>query len=492
MWFLISFQKKCLPIVCDSRYNQKGPKCQRKISIDISAIFFSSFTVCNTKPFVNKFNKDIGREIANRVFIIQNRFKELTLAFTIPFITRLNIICVNARLTSSPLETESVVVLSNFLIAFFNNFTFFNTNDSQIRIRINNNDKNQRNMKHPTVFSTAFIGGVPTSYSVPSMVARWEHCPKVYLSKNYHINHTDDEVCIIEYNVCFESQHAELNEDEGVAICLDLYEDLINNYTRMSSDEGSPETYFSVVCLSTSSLGCLLTVVVSLASHATINMPTKINIALSFSLFLANTFYTTSRFFIYYYPICMLFGILSHYLWLTVLCWMSVSCLDLFMTMANSLKISSHSKGNRKFFAYVIVCLTLSMIIVAVHIQISYQATGGSSLGYSKTTCFIADGALKIFTLVLPLTLVVILNLILFVALYCCIKKTMAFSNSRNNQMFKIYIKLSTVTGVTWVFGLLHELLSIQFFSHLHSLLNGCIGMYIFLAFASQNISKKN
>ncbi|XP_062600830.1 uncharacterized protein LOC134262455 [Saccostrea cucullata] len=482
--------KRCLPIECDKFYTQKGPKCQRRIASDLSVSFLASFAVCNTQPGVNVFTYQLRKEMINLVLQMDQQSRTVNVNYALPIVTSTNRICVPGLILVRPKKAENIISVSNYMIQYVKNLTRRGLNGSLLEIKIGGFDTYflLKTYVIENLIEPEQGDQTPTVYSY---AAQWQHCPKIYLPKGYRLNYSDFEICILNYDVCFESFRAEISKERGVAICLDLYKEITDNFTRLSSDEDSPETYFSVLCMSVSSFGCLLTVSVNLGTQQVLTLPTKINIILSFSLFMANTFYTTSRFFIYYFPLCMLFGILSHFLWLNVLCWMSVSCLDVFNTMSNVMKLNSNRKQTKKLMIYLTACMTISMVIVAIHIQVSYQVSGGSSLGYSTITCFIADGALKIFTMVLPVALMVFVNFILFVAMTCCIKKNMAASNSQTSKLFKIYIKLSTVTGITWVFGLLYEVVDDPFLSHTHTLLNGSLGMLIFMAFGSQKICSK-
>ena len=481
-----------MPITCNAEYSQKGPKCQRRISFDLSVVYIYSLTVCHADPFVMPFNDSSRTEFANR--LVKGTYESVQAHFTSSYHLRSNHICTPVLLFISPKGAqENIILQSNNVSVFYNQLTKDLSTAYNYTIYTRNFDfyYSKRSTSF-SFFSYDESENYKHMFSQQTLLtlAPWQNCPLVVLPNEYSLNYSDFTICILEYNICFDSLYAKIEEDE-VAICLDLYTEIINNYTRLTSDEGSPETYFSIVCLAVSSLGCLLTVTFSL-TQPTINLPTKINIALTSSLFLANTFYTTSRFFIYFYPICMIFAILSHFLWLCVLCWLSISCIDVFITMSSAFKMTYNRTQLGKFFKYLTASLVLSTTIVAIHIQVSFQLSEGYSLGYSTTTCFMEDNALKIFTLLLPVALMVSVNLVLFIAMTCCIQKNMQDSKSQSYKMLKIFVKLSTITGVTWVFGLLYELVNVPLLSHTHTLLSGSLGILIFMAFGSRNVGKRS
>ncbi|WAQ97230.1 hypothetical protein MAR_029920, partial [Mya arenaria] len=47
----------------------------------------------------------------------------------------------------------------------------------------------------------------------------------------------------------------------------------------------------------------------------------------------------------------------------------------------------------------------------------------------------------------------------------------------------EIFVKLSTITGMTWIFGLINSVTQISFFSYLFIVLNACQGVFLFFAF---------
>jgi hypothetical protein len=52
--------------------------------------------------------------------------------------------------------------------------------------------------------------------------------------------------------------------------------------------------------------------------------------------------------------------------------------------------------------------------------------------------------------------------------------------NERND--LNVVVKLSAITGVTWIFGLLYTWTNVIVFSYLFIILNACQGVFIMLA----------
>ena len=84
-----------------------------------------------------------------------------------------------------------------------------------------------------------------------------------------------------------------------------------------------------------------------------------------------------------------------------------------------------------------------------------------------------------------PVVLVVSSNLIMFAVVVLKVARAPdmsdAVSKQRNN--IHIYAKLTTLTGVTWSFGFVHQHIPIEALSYTYIVLNGCQGLYILMAF---------
>ncbi|XP_062620258.1 uncharacterized protein LOC134281835 [Saccostrea cucullata] len=477
---------RCLSIFCDSEYAQRGPKCHRRISNDFSGPYVIRASLCTTRFLTLNLLDEIKKQMVEKLLNVP-RFspRETDILFYSPFLTRSYKFCYPFVASFLPAGVTNIFAVTNYLLTFTKNLTdgLFS---KHVQIKQNGVDSNAfKTMSRKSGPKKHFFRrNKPPPFE--NNVTHWQHCPKIYLPASYHLNHCDFEICIKEYDICFESHMAKFDqEDTAIALCLDDYKRIVDNYMRRTTGEDSTETYFSVICLSVSSIGCLLTVTKSLVfwnTARTLPTPLTIKMTLSFTLFLANTFYTASRFFIYIYPVCMVLGIASHYLWLLVLSLMTTLCFDLFLTTFRIFK----SRYSKSFLTYLVANITLGLVIVAIHIRLSYVISGGSSIGYSKTTCFIENGLLKFFTLLLPVSLMVFLNTLLVFVTIFFIKRKISFSNSRDKQILKIYFKLSTITGMTWIFGLLYEIFGIPFFIHVHSFFNGSIGIFMFAAFGYQ------
>jgi cadherin EGF LAG seven-pass G-type receptor 1 len=305
------------------------------------------------------------------------------------------------------------------------------------------------------------------------------------LSNSYHLNQSDNRICIVEYDFCIGDQYVKVYDNSSVSICLQQYQEITNAYTRASNDQDDPEMYFSVICLSSSSAGCLLTIALTLVFQDPKQLPCLIKMALCFTLFLANTVYTISSLFESYPHICTVMGMLSHFLWVSVMCWMTISCLDIYLAVTSLLHLRRDKNVSKKVLLYFSINFAVSILMVALHNLLNFQQSQGSSLGYSATVCFLIQNKTKLYTFGLPLGLMVVVNSILFVYTQVRIRQNLYATEYRSATMLGVYFRLSAISGLSWVFGFVHQYTDIDIFSHAHTLLTGSQGMLILLAYVT-------
>ncbi|XP_061189512.1 uncharacterized protein LOC133197467 [Saccostrea echinata] len=108
-----------------------------------------------------------------------------------------------------------------------------------------------------------------------------------------------------------------------------------------------------------------------------------------------------------------------------------------------------------------------------------------TNLGYSLSTCYISHPYLNLYTFLIPIALMITLNMFMFFIIVREIrtKKNNPISNTNEKQMMKIYFKLSTLTGSSWLLGFLHQIFQLQILSFLHIIFTGSQGLFLFFSF---------
>ena len=240
---------------------------------------------------------------------------------------------------------------------------------------------------------------------------------------------------------------------------------------------------FWCVCLS---LLCLLiTLVVYIALPQLQSQPGMNNIVLCISLLMAQAVYQfgaaqTSL------PswACELIGAVCHFLWLCVVFSMNVCSAEMFFVFRKLTRLPprfswAHTMRN---ITYIFLC---SISFVLVNCVVSLSLSNGNSRGYGGSICYLSSYIMHLVTFVLPVVATVSSNIVFFSVVVLKLYKLAADSVNlqQERNYLTIYARLSTLTGLTWVFGFLQILLHNDVLEYLFIILNASQGIFIMIAF---------
>ena len=186
--------------------------------------------------------------------------------------------------------------------------------------------------------------------------------------------------------------------------------------------------------------------------------------------------------------VCEVVGALTHYCWLAVVLAQNACTFHMFYTL--SFPLLSHAAMadprllTKKYTAY--VTLT-SAALVAVTLGWQWGAEGDSGYGRAGGGgggCYIRRATVRVVMFVTPLSLTVLANLAMFLFTIFRLRRLQQVSHSRSERnSLLLYTKLSVLTGVTWLLGLLHAAVGGDWLAGLYVLSHGCLGLFVFLAF---------
>ncbi|PVD37495.1 hypothetical protein C0Q70_00086 [Pomacea canaliculata] len=136
------------------------------------------------------------------------------------------------------------------------------------------------------------------------------------------------------------------------------------------------------------------------------------------------------------------------------------------------------------------VSIALPAVVVALVVAVSYVQSKGESIGYSSESCFLSSQLLVGTAMVLPLSVIVVLNLVLFLLTLRRIhevKKLKPHSDSRQETHQHVWVcaRLSMLTGVMWTLSLLSEGLDLDWLRGLSILANGGQGVLLLMSYVT-------
>ena len=190
---------------------------------------------------------------------------------------------------------------------------------------------------------------------------------------------------------------------------------------------------------------------------------------------------------------CKMASLVMHYSFMTSFTWMNVIAYDIYYSFTRHFQNSAYRSG-KWFLKYSLFAWLFPFILVTTAFITDEISSWDYSPKYSDPTCWINNqNGLWLFFLS-PLAVIMLSNMFFFAMSFVniCISyraKTEEIPKKKPSQLL-IYIKLSVVMGLTWVFGVLGNVVRNDIFWTLFVISNGLQGLFIFLGFALKPLIK--
>ena len=282
--------------------------------------------------------------------------------------------------------------------------------------------------------------------------------------------------------------------DGTIYVCLRDFQAVYNTLTmstfnmNISASESlplHPKHILSLVCICLSIGSLLVTIITYCTCSVLQSQPGINNLILCVFLLLAQTVYqfgvgqTTLP-----DVTCSMIGMVCHFMWLSVMFSMNMCCIRMFLIFKRHAKISARFKLKQTVIniTYVICASTL---FVVVNMVVSVVTSHGTDIGYGGQVCYFSSNVMQTLTFVVPSAVTLIVNIVLFAYVVYRIRKV-GVSTARVNKernYLSVYIRLSTLTGLTWIFGFLQIFLNTEALEYLFIIFNAGQGVFIMIAF---------
>ncbi|XP_045156460.2 uncharacterized protein LOC123522974 [Mercenaria mercenaria] len=319
-------------------------------------------------------------------------------------------------------------------------------------------------------------------------------CPRIELQSNeFNIDITSKKVSNLKtYGVSkslpftfFFSKMLTSKNEENVLVCADEY------FSQLPTKNVSTVTHelavLTIICLVCSIISLLLTFFVYCFLPSLRTLPGLNNMALVVHLFLFHTLLlVTDVTDINNSRICSAVGIGLHYTLLTYFFWMCICTFHMLNVFVKIKERSAYVHTMKKFVHYLIFAESMSAILVICHIVVAVvSADGAVSLGYGGSTCFIWDPIMLLCFVFVPLGLVLVANMLMFSYVIWCVSRLpdMAESSNQERHTLLILTKLSTLTGITWIFGYVYIFTDSLLFTYAFIIFNAGQGVFIMFSF---------
>ena len=327
---------------------------------------------------------------------------------------------------------------------------------------------------------------IKTLYKYP-IIDKLSFCIQILLDRNEFLDFGGIVEILESSLVLHTSDFETVAKSRKLRVCF-------NDYMRRAAEKlpykdkpkvYSPQAIVSVTCNLMSITGLTATVITYFIFGELRSIPGKNNMMLSIHLLFAQCFYQFGIDQTGNPTLCIVLGVLIHLFWLTAILWMNACTLHMFRTFVTGQSYRSYRALDPQVCCYTIYCYTVALIIIAITIGVSMFKSGGQSTGYGGHVCYINEPVMVGWTFALPVGVIIILNTgFFFAVVYQISASTMSRrgkSNDRANTI--IYMKLSSLTGVTWIFGYLYLWTDFIPLEYIFIVLNAGQGVLIFVSF---------
>ena len=272
-----------------------------------------------------------------------------------------------------------------------------------------------------------------------------------------------------------------------ITICSDSYFSSETEFNQKLSEDNpyAAEFIVSVICISISLLCLLIVFVTYCCFKALRTLPGLNNMALVLSLLFAQLFYLLGGA-VEIKPawICEAVGLLLHFCLLDSFFWMGLCTFHMMMVFVFISKRSGSENTRRTFIRYIILTNLAAATLVCINIIVSVTS-GRPGFGYGGQPCYVTDKHMIFYTVAIPLGVVIVSNFIMF--LYVIIKVSRLPDVQKNTKHERrnivIFAKLSTLTGLTWIFAYIYQWTEVKAFAYLFIVANASQGLFIMFSF---------
>ena len=267
----------------------------------------------------------------------------------------------------------------------------------------------------------------------------------------------------------------------NVLVCADIYDEKYTN--KFSERMGIAVS----TCYSVSLLCLLATFLIHLRYPPLRTMPGLMLMNLIIALFLAQLIYVMNSFKVFTGNniFCESMASTQHYFWLASFSWMLCLSLDIFRCFSASwstVKTYMRTTYYKYMSAGWLLPITIPLTAVIM------DNIGLASIGYDSTACWLSGTKSVLYLFALPVLTIVTINIVLFVAsvyrLRVLLKNAAYVGRKEDNKQRLIQcIKLSSWMGISWLFGIIPNILDLEALWYIFAVANAFQGVHIFFAF---------
>lgn len=262
----------------------------------------------------------------------------------------------------------------------------------------------------------------------------------------------------------------------------------LNALSNAATSSNVAEGWLTLIGISLSLLGLALTLVTYFIFPSLRTLPGLGIMNLSLALFLAQLLFELAPLASGNSVLCTIVGVAQHYSWLAAFLWMSVMAFDLCQTFTRLKAKANSSPAHRgRFRVYLVYAWGNAFLVVLTCSLISYLGSVGFTY-IDKDNCWLKQGKTLGLTFALPVGVLVLANMYFFVRTALALREAVQLakqvkSDKDDKNRYAVYVKLSSLMGLTWSLGFVSTLVDNQFLVYMFISMNTLQGLFICMSF---------
>ena len=203
--------------------------------------------------------------------------------------------------------------------------------------------------------------------------------------------------------------------------------------------------------------------------------------SLAFALFIAQGLFLFGMPKTDLHNVCLSLGALMHYFFLAAFFWLNVMSFDIYRTFSDSYEASTSGCGGRFACYFFYAWITPACIVgVALSLDFFQYAEDIYQPHYAEHICWVVRRYALLFMFALPLAILLAANIIIYII---SLLKSITANKEKGRGRLLLYIQLSFVMGLTWIFAFIAHFDRYVAFWYVFIAFNSFQGIFICFAF---------
>ena len=300
-------------------------------------------------------------------------------------------------------------------------------------------------------------------------------CSEVSLNTSLSTFVTNGDIRMKSSVTIFREQYTFIT-DQNIIVCP-------RERTKLTAYEITSMVMYSI---STGCLMCSLAIYTFKPSLQTLPGKLFMNLVVALTLAHLSMVLNTSKLIAFYSLWCNILAAIQHFTWLSSFAWMTIMSYDIFLALSDPFSVFT-GRADRAYCRYFSIGWFVPLAPVIVCIVLTILNIGPVYYG-ARTHCWFGKYTGTLYAFAIPVLCAVSLNTIFFIGSCKRFKQLTDDANAvgRKHDMkgrLVVLLKISSWIGVSWILGVLANLIHSKILMYSFVLLTSLQGVHMFLAF---------